>query len=196
MNVKWVGWSLTPISGIGRAIARHFASRGHKIFLLDVNEEGLRHTAEEHLKEHSDRVGWSKCNLRSVDDIRSNVEKAVRFLDHRVDYLINNAGISSPYWADGKTMADPSVLDQWQAYVETNLTGNFVLSQACIPYMQVKDQEDKQKLPDSKTGTAGPCIIHMSSFRALISDPNQEGYASTKGASDLNLIPMPKPMTD
>lgn len=168
--------------GIGRAIARHFASRGHKIFILDINEEGIRHTAEEHLKEHSDRVGWSKCNLRSVDEIRSTIDKAAKFLDNRIDFLINNAGISYPYWPDGKTMADPSVLDQWQAYVETNLTGPFVMSQACIPYMKVEQKQDKQKLPDSNVGTAGPCIIHVSSFRAMISDPNQEGYASTKAA--------------
>ncbi|KAK4940143.1 hypothetical protein LTR10_019678 [Elasticomyces elasticus] len=166
--------------GIGRAIARHFAVKGHKIFILDLNEDNLRHTAEEHLKEHSDRIDWSKCDLRSVDEIRSTVKKAAKFLDNRIDYLINNAGISHPYWPDGKTMADESVMDMWQAYVETNLTGPFVMSQACLPYMKVEQEENKQKLPGSETGTAGPCIIHMSSFRALISDANQEGYASTK----------------
>ncbi|OCT52506.1 short-chain dehydrogenase/reductase SDR [Cladophialophora carrionii] len=167
--------------GIGRALARHFASSGHKIFILDLNKDNVRHTAEVHLKEHADRVGWSACNLRDVDEIRSTVQKAVKFLDNRIDYLINNAGISYPYWPDGKTMEDPSVMDKWNAYVETNLTGPFVMSQACLPYMKVKKQEDKQKLPESTVGTAGPCIIHMSSFRAMISDPNQEGYASTKG---------------
>lgn len=29
-------------------------------------------------------------------------------------------------------------------------------------------------------GNAGPCVIHIGSFRAHQSDPNQEGYASTK----------------
>ncbi|KAJ9634285.1 uncharacterized protein PV06_00453 [Exophiala oligosperma] len=166
--------------GIGRALARHFVSRGHKIFILDVNEDNVKHTAEEHLKEHADRVAWSKCDLRNVDEIRSTIDKAAKFLDGRIDFLVNNAGISHPYWADGKTMADPSTLDQWQAYLETNLTGPFVTSQACIPYMKVERQEDKQKLPNSNVGRAGPCIIHVSSFRALISDPNQEGYASSK----------------
>jgi NAD(P)-dependent dehydrogenase (short-subunit alcohol dehydrogenase family) len=32
----------------------------------------------------------------------------------------------------------------------------------------------------------GPCIIHVSSFRAYVSDPNQEGYTSTK-ARELGL---------
>ena len=172
---------LTSRSGIGRALARHFVEGGHKIFILDLNEDNVRHTAEKHLKEHSDRVGWSACDLRNVDQIKSTVAKAAKFLDNRIDFLINNAGISTPYWKDGKTMADSSTLVQWQAYVETNLTGPFVMSQCCIPYMKVDNQDEKQKLPGSKTGTAGPCIIHVSSFRALISDPNQEGYASTKG---------------
>ena len=167
--------------GIGRAIARHFASRGHRIFILDVNGDNVKHTAEEHLKEYSHNVGYAQCNLRSVDEIRSTVKKAASFLDNRIDFLINNAGISHPYWPDGKTMEDESVLEQWQAYVETNLTGTFVMSQACIPYMKVEKNAEKQKLPGSRVGTAGPCIIHVSSFRALISDPNQEGYAATKG---------------
>jgi NAD(P)-dependent dehydrogenase (short-subunit alcohol dehydrogenase family) len=167
--------------GIGRAIARHFASKGHKIFILDVNEDNIKHTAEVHLKEYSKNVGWAVCNLRSVDEIRQTVRKAAAFLDNRIDFLINNAGVSTPYWPDNKTMEDESTLEQWQIYVETNLTGTFVMSQACLPYMKVDSQEDKQKLPGSQVGTAGPCIIHVSSFRALISDPNQEGYASTKG---------------
>lgn len=33
---------------------------------------------------------------------------------------------------------------------------------------------------DQSTSEAGPCIIHIGSFRAFQSDPNQEGYASTK----------------
>jgi len=166
--------------GIGRALARHFAARGDKIFIVDINKDTIQHTAEDHLKQHAERVGWAACNLRDIAAVRSTIHQAAEFLGGRIDFLINNAGISNPYWADGKTMADEAVLDQWQAYVETNLTGPFVVSQACIPYMKVDRDEDKSKLPGSRVGTAGPCIIHMSSFRALISDPNQEGYASTK----------------
>jgi len=75
-----------------------------------------------------------------------------------------------PYWSDEKTMEDESTLEDWNKYVAVNLTAPFVISQACIPFMKRQDLH-----------MAGPCIIHVSSFRALISDPNQEGYASTKG---------------
>ena len=40
--------------------------------------------------------------------------------------------------------------------------------------MKVKDPSH----PDPVV--AGPCILHVSSFRSIVSDPNQEGYASTK----------------
>jgi NAD(P)-dependent dehydrogenase (short-subunit alcohol dehydrogenase family) len=69
-------------------------------------------------------------------------------------------------------MEDPETLDQWQAYIETNLTAPFTLSQACIPYMKTDDI--------NHVGEAGPCIINVSSFRAQQSDPDQEGYAASK----------------
>jgi len=43
--------------------------------------------------------------------------------------------------------------------------------------MKQEDAKDSQHHSDSD---AGPCIIHISSFRAYQSDPNQEGYASSK----------------
>jgi NAD(P)-dependent dehydrogenase (short-subunit alcohol dehydrogenase family) len=77
-------------------------------------------------------------------------------------------------------MADPSTIDQWKAYVDVNLTGNFSLAQAVIPHMRVCSPEDKRKLPNSNVGGVGPCIVFVSSFRGVVSDSNQEGYAATK----------------
>ena len=74
-------------------------------------------------------------------------------------------------------MEDQATSDQWQAYVETNLTAPFHLSQAVLPYMKVSAVYEERKKADEGPS---PCIIHVSSFRMLRSDPNQEGYASTK----------------
>jgi NAD(P)-dependent dehydrogenase (short-subunit alcohol dehydrogenase family) len=74
-------------------------------------------------------------------------------------------------------MADPETSSEWIAYVETNLTAPFHLSQALLPYMKTSKNRDERK--SLRTGSS-PCIIHVSSFRMLMSDPNQEGYASTK----------------
>jgi len=74
-------------------MARFFLEKGHKIFLVDLNEEGLKHTVKEHLN-NNDRISYVACNLRSVDEIRSSVKKAADFFGGRIDFLINNAGIS------------------------------------------------------------------------------------------------------
>lgn len=79
-------------------------------------------------------------------------------------------------------MDDPAVLDQWNAYIETNLTAPFVVSSTCIPYMKTTTEVDREH-----TTSAGPCIIHIGSFRALQSDPHQEGYAASK-AGQLGLM--------
>ena len=139
----------------------------------------MNHTAKAHLKKYSDSgaLGWSLCNLRSIDDIRKSAEEAGKFFDNRIDVLINNGGISSPFWKDGKSMDNFDTSGEWVAYVETNLTAPFHLSQAVLPYMKVSKERDVRK---TQREGSSPCIIHMSSFRMLQSDPNQEGYASTK----------------
>lgn len=74
-------------------------------------------------------------------------------------------------------MDDFSTSDEWQAYVETNLTAPFHLTQAVLPSMKVA--RDRATRKQQRAGSS-PCIIHVSSFRMLQSDPNQEGYAATK----------------
>nr|POE59381.1 putative oxidoreductase [Quercus suber] len=69
--------------------------------------------------------------------------------------------------------------------METNLTAPYVVSQACLPHMMVKGADDP--VESDSDSDAGPCIIHIGSFRAHQSDPNQEGYASSK-AGQLGLM--------
>jgi NAD(P)-dependent dehydrogenase (short-subunit alcohol dehydrogenase family) len=165
---------------------------GHRVYILDIDEEELNHTTKKHLEQyHKDgKVESAICDLRDVEDIRSKVQQAAKFFDDRIDVLINNGGIASPQWKDGKTMEDKSTIDEWRAYIDTNLTGPFAMSQACIPYMKAqapKVGEGAHIQSLSKSSAAGPCIIHIGSFRAHQSDPNQEGYASSK-AGQLGLM--------
>ncbi|KAG9942958.1 short chain alcohol dehydrogenase, partial [Aureobasidium melanogenum] len=165
--------------GIGRCIVRRFLERGYKVFIFDIDEEELKHTTTVHLKQYYDKkqVNSAVCNLRSVDEIREKVKEAADFLGGRIEVVVNNGGIATPTWKDGMAMDNFETFDQWQAYIETNLTAPFAVSQACLPYMKLEDKKDSHHADDSD---AGPCIIHIGSFRAEMSDPNQEGYASSK----------------
>lgn len=173
--------------GIGRALARYILEAGHRVYIFDIDEDELKHTTTVHLGQfyNDKKVQSAVCNLRDVSDIRTKVKKAAEYFDGTIDVLINNGGIASPKWKDNKTMEDPSTFDEWQAYIETNLTGPFAMSQACIPYM--KSRESDSEAGAHNVQGAGPCIIHIGSFRAHQSDPNQEGYASSK-AGQLGLM--------
>jgi ribonuclease Z len=173
--------------GIGRALSRMFLEAGHKVYIFDIDGDELHHTTKVHLKKFYDegKVNSALCDLRDVKDIRTKVVEAAKFFDNKVDVLVNNGGIASPQWKDGKTMEDPDTIDEWQAYIDTNLTGPFAMSQACIPFMKAR-QADAEAGAHKIYGS-GPCIIHIGSFRAHMSDPNQEGYASSK-AGQLGLM--------
>ncbi|USW54739.1 Putative short-chain dehydrogenase/reductase SDR, NAD(P)-binding domain superfamily [Septoria linicola] len=170
--------------GIGRCLVRRFLEIGYKVYVFDIDEDELNHTVKTHLKKYSDDhlLGSSICNLRNVEEIREKVDAAAKFLGGRIDVLVNNGGIASPKWKDNQTMFNKDTVEQWQAYIETNLTAPYVVSQAVLPYMK-----NEQRAQDHNTSEAGPCIIHIGSFRAFQSDPNQEGYASTK-AGQLGLM--------
>ena len=159
--------------GIGRAMSRMFLEAGHHVFILDLDEEELAYTTKVHLKKYHDenKVSSAICNLRDVQDIRAKVATAA-------ESFINNGGIAAPQWKDGQTMENKDTWEQWQAYIETNLSGPFAVSQACIPYMKARAHD--REVGAHKTQGAGPCIIHIGSFRAHQSDANQEGYASSK----------------
>jgi len=103
--------------GIGRCLARRFLERGFHVYVFDIDEEELNHMAEKHLKQYSDSkaLGWSICNLRDVDDIYTKVDQAAKFLGGRIDVLINNGGIATPQWSEGKTMVDRATMKEWQA---------------------------------------------------------------------------------
>lgn len=51
------------------------------------------------------------------------------------------------------------------------------MSQACLPYMKI-DNAGEGSIENDEASNAGPCIIHIGSFRALQSDQNQEGYVT------------------
>lgn len=154
--------------GIGRCIARTLLEHGHRLFLIDVNGEELQHTAAKHLNAYSEKLHYAVCDLRDPSAVRETISRAAATFNQHIDVLISNGAIAHPYWKDGKSMDNPSTLDEWQSYIETNLTGPFVLAQTTIPYMK------------SSAQTQDPNIVLIGSFRAHQSDPNQEGYASTK----------------
>lgn len=174
-------------SGIGRALTRVLLETGHWVYFFDINELELNHTLNVHLKQYSTadppKLAASVCDLKDVDAIRATVAKAAQFFERSIDCLVNMGGISTPQWKKGVSMEDEETFEQWRALIDTNLTAPFAVSQAVIPYMKVQNgttRKERSTPMGEEMSVAGPSIIHIGSFRAHQSDPNQEGYAASK----------------
>ncbi|KAJ9139358.1 Short chain dehydrogenase [Pleurostoma richardsiae] len=192
--------------GIGRAMARTFCLQGHHLFLIDVDEEELAYCARKHIPSVIAKAttsstldgnpGFKACDLRDPDAVRKTIKAVAKHFEGRIHVLINNAGIAKPMWSKNRTMEDPAILDEWTAYLETNLPAPFVVSQACIPYMKMKEGSPEGELAaipaEASAASAGKmqetsgdtsdggCIINISSFRAKQSQANCEGYGASK----------------
>jgi len=113
--------------GIGRSLAIHFAGKGANLALLDVNAEDVSETRS--------RCTQLGIEARSYIADAANEDSVVGALDQvtadfgALDGLINNAGIVRDGMLvkvkDGKVVGKMS-LAQWQAVIDTNLTGVFL----------------------------------------------------------------------
>lgn len=126
-------------SGIGRATALRFASEGAMVVISDVDEAGVNAVAQE-IQNSGARAAVVLGNVAERADAERMVLAALDAFG-RLDILINNAGITrdalSVRVKDGqlKRMTD----EQWDAVLDVNLKGTFLVSQAAaVPMMEQK----------------------------------------------------------
>jgi len=152
-------------SGIGRACAELLSQRECRLSLVDFNRDALENTAAE-LRESFSPGATSmltqNLSVRSAADMQAMAE---RTLEHfgRIDGLIASAGILRVGGAL-KTVADTS-LDDWNAVIETNLTGTFLSNQAVLPAMMAQKEGD---------------IINISSTSGRQGRPFDGAYSASK----------------
>jgi NAD(P)-dependent dehydrogenase (short-subunit alcohol dehydrogenase family) len=154
--------------GIGRGLSRLLLTSGHRVCILDNNAEELEHAATLFAKSHARGRDFEavSCNLRQPSEIRSAVEQASNLFNGKLDVLINNAAYTAGV---GAANAGNMTLEMWNAALETNLTAPMLMSQYCLPMLK-----------KSSSRPTGGSIIHISSTRALMSEPDNEAYSTTK----------------
>ena len=112
--------------GIGKAIAELFAKEGAEVIIWDLLDSG-KETAES-IQANGGKATFTKI---SVTDKAAVDAEAKRIFDEygRLDILANNAGI-----VKDRTLLKMSI-EEWNAVINVNLTGVFLCTQACVPYM-------------------------------------------------------------
>jgi NAD(P)-dependent dehydrogenase (short-subunit alcohol dehydrogenase family) len=151
-------------SGLGLAVARHVASAGGRVTLLDV-QEGPGSAAASSL---GPNAGFAKCDVTSEEEVNTAMESA-RAAMGGINLLVNCAGVIGAGRVLGKN--GPMAGDFFARVVHINLIGTFLCDKAAAAIMQHN--------PPSADGERG-VIVHTSSVAAFEGQIGQAAYAATK----------------
>lgn len=147
--------------GLGLAFAEALVERGATVY-------GLARSADDLSEIESDLNGvfhGIACDVRDRAAVRAAFEQ-VEAEAGRCDVLINNAGLGRFDAVDALSEAD------WDAMIDTNVTGLFLCTQAAVPMMKAQNAE---------SGFGGH-IVNIASIAGLLGNPNLSGYNASKFA--------------
>jgi 3-hydroxybutyrate dehydrogenase len=142
-------------SGLGRALALHFAGRGHRLALVDRNPDGLRETVAL-LGPNAEKASSHIVDVTSADQVR---DLLAALGGQAVELLINDAGVQ--YVARLEEFPE----ERWDLLLDVMLKGPFLLSQAVLPGMRA----------------AGfGRIVNIGSIHSLVASPFKSAYVAAK----------------
>ena len=146
--------------GIGLAVTKALAAEGAIPVIADINEQGAREALS--TLGTSDGLALA-VNVADEASVTSMVQAIVdRF--GRVDILVNNAGIG------GNTPFLDIKLEEWNRTISINLTGAFLVAQACAREM-VKQRGGK--------------IINIASLSGQRGGHGRAAYGAAKAGLEL-----------
>lgn len=143
-------------AGIGLAVAAALITRGYAVEILDIDDAAPRVAAA--LTAEGTAAAAQVCdvgNERQVADAFAAIERR----HGRLDALVNNAGINVRKPVTDLTLAE------WNRVLGTNLTAAFLTARAGAALLRA----------------SRGAIVNIASTRALMSEPDTEAYAATKG---------------
>jgi 3-oxoacyl-[acyl-carrier protein] reductase len=113
--------------GIGRACALVLAAGGAKVALAARNEDKLKEAVAEIAAAGGEAAAF-RLDVADEDSVKAGV-KAILDKFGKIEVLVNNAGITRDQLIRRMKRAD------WDAVLQTNLTGAYLCTQAVIPSM-------------------------------------------------------------
>ncbi|QJW88890.1 SDR family oxidoreductase [Spirosoma taeanense] len=147
-------------SGIGRAVAVHFAREGADVAIIyHPREEEDAQKTKQLIEAEGRRSLLIPGDLRKLSFIREAVGKVLSEFN-RINILVNNAAVQYPQ----KELTDINDEDMVATF-ETNILAMFRLTKAALPHMDAYD-----------------CIVNTTSVTSYRGSETLLDYSSTKGA--------------
>ncbi|MBT1701079.1 SDR family oxidoreductase [Fulvivirgaceae bacterium PWU4] len=145
-------------SGIGKAMAIEFGSKGSKILITGRNKEELDKAVAE-VRQKGITITGFQADVSREDDNRRMAEAALQAYG-RIDILINNAGISM------RALFEEVDLDVVKKVMDINFYGVLYATKYCLP-------EIKKNLGS---------VVGISSIAGYRGLPGRTGYSASKFA--------------
>jgi len=146
-------------SGIGRAVAVHFAREGADVAIIYHKEEQDAKKTQQLVEEKGKKAIIIAADVSNETDCRFAIQLVMEEFD-QLDILVNNAAIQHVQ-KDIENISE----DQLEETFRTNIFSQFFLVKAALPYMK-----------------KGGAIINTASVTAYHGNPVLLDYSSTKGA--------------
>lgn len=145
--------------GIGRAIALELARRGADVAFNYARSAEAADSLKAELEAMGVRVLSTSCDVAQTDAAAEMV-KQTKDAFGRIDYLVNNAGITRD------TLILRMKEDDWDAVIDTNLKGAWNFSKAVLRFMLRQEE--------------GGSILNISSISGTVGMPGQSNYSASK----------------
>lgn len=145
-------------SGIGRATAEMFATRGAKVMLGDISEEAGAEVASA-IEAAGGEAAFVKVDISDAAQVEAAI-KAVIDTYGKLDCAFNNAGIEGV----PAPTADCTV-EAWQRTIDVNLTGTWLCMKEEIPQML----------------ESGGSIVNCASIAGIVGFAGSPAYCASKG---------------
>jgi NAD(P)-dependent dehydrogenase (short-subunit alcohol dehydrogenase family) len=146
-------------SGIGRAVAVHFAREGADVAIIYHKEDEDAQTTRELVEEKGRKAILIKADIKDETDCQSAVEQVIKELGH-LDIVVNNAAIQHPQDSIEKITSH-----QLEDTFQTNIFSQFHIVKAALPHLK-----------------KGAAIINTASVTAYRGSQQLLDYSATKGA--------------
>jgi len=146
-------------SGIGRAVAVHFAREGAQVAIIYLNEDADAQQTRQMVEQEGGQCLLLKGDCGVAEHCRRASAQVIERYG-KLDILVNNAGEQHQAY-DLEAISEA----QLRRTFNTNIFGYFFLTQAALPHLQ-----------------EGAAIINTSSVTAFRGNKRLMDYAATKGA--------------
>jgi len=115
-------------AGLGKAITLAFAQERAKVIAVDINSSKLEIISKHFKKKNLDGL-IMQSDISHMDEMDTVVRTALSTF-HRIDVLVNNAGICP------RTNLEDISEEEWDRVLTVNLKSAFFLSQRVLPFMK------------------------------------------------------------